>query len=250
MAKKTKSGQGESRGARFPAGSQEEQKQRQRDLNPAQDIGRSSAGDPQARTAAEIKTLVERLSEFTNDQLAQIPIVADGTQLKQGAVYLDLRDPAPVPITATAEMVAGPSHYYTLKAEVPYEIWNRLVESLGPARLRPDAPTDAAENKPFTPQRAAAEAAVGHPPSSSETIADSKMDETLAESFPASDPPSWNTGRETKTDSNDTEGDDLKSLSDEELKRRAGELNIRGRENMTREQLLRAIRGQLASTEA
>jgi hypothetical protein len=226
MAKKTTSGNTKSRGNQF-AGS-----------------------DRRARTAAEIKTLVERLSEFTNDQLSQIPIVADGTQLRQGAIYLDLRDPAPVPITATAEMTAGPGHYYAPKADVPYEIWNRLVESLGPARLRPDAPTDAAENKPFTPQRAAAEAAVGHPAPSSETLADAKMDETLAESFPASDPPSWNTGREDKTKSNETEGDDLGSRTDGELKRMAGELNIAGRETMGREQLIAAIRGELASTEA
>jgi hypothetical protein len=203
-----------------------------------------------ARTAAEIKTLVERLAEFTNDQLSQIPIVADGTPLREGAIYLDLRDPTPVPITATAQITAGPGHYYTPKAEVPSKIWNRLVESLGPARLRPDAPTDAAENKPFTPQRAAAEAAVGHPAPSGESLTDAKMDETLAESFPASDPPSWNTGRKDKTKSTETEGDDLGSRTDRELKRMAGELNIAGRETMGREQLIAAIRGELASTEA
>jgi hypothetical protein len=238
--------------------SQEKQKhpdESERDSNPdpmeGQNIGHSSTGsDPRAHTAAEIKALVERLTDFTSDQLMEIPLVLAGTQLKQGAVYLDLREPAPVPFTASAEMVAGEHNYYAPKAEVPHEIWNRLVEVLGPARMRPDAASEAAENKPFTPQRAAAESAVGHRPSSSETIADSKMDETLAESFPASDPPSWNTGREKKTDSNETEGDDLKSLSDAELKRRAGELNIPGRETMTREQLVRAIRGQLVGTEA
>jgi hypothetical protein len=160
-------------------------------------MDRSSGGSAsRARTAAEIKTLVEKLSAFQNDELAQIPILTEGSELKQGAVYLDLRDPTPVPITANADMTAGPANYYTPKSEVPYEIWNRLVEALAPARLRPDAPTEAAENKPFTPQRAAIESEVGHPAASTDPDADTKVDETIAESFPASDPPSWNTGRD------------------------------------------------------
>jgi hypothetical protein len=47
----------------------------------------------------------------------------------------------------------------------------------------------------------------------------------------------------------ETPGDDLNHLSDEELKRKAGELNIPARDSMTREQLVLAIRGQLSGTE-
>ena len=245
----------------LPSRPQEQQKHPdgwQRDLNQdhmeGQNVGRSATGSgPRARTAAEIKALVEKLSEFNQDELSQIPIVPDGSELKQGAVYLDLGDPTPVPFTATAQIVAAPGHYYTPKPEVPYEIWNRLVETLGPARVRSDAPTHAPENRPFTPQRAAAEAAIDKPRSNamrSEEAADTEVDEASAQSFPASDPPGWTTGRDKTTRAPRAETDDLGSLPDAELKRMAGELNIERRETMGREQLIAAIRDQLASTEA
>jgi hypothetical protein len=245
----------------LPKRPQEEPKhpdRRQRDLNPdrteEQNIGRSSTGsDPRARTAAEIKTLVEKLSGFNQDELEQIPIVRDGSRLKQGAVYLDLRDPTPVPITATARIVAEPGHYYAPKAEVPHEIWNRLVEMLGPARVRSDAPVHAPENRPFTPERAATEAAIEKPRANAlrgEEAADTEVDEASAQSFPASDPPGWTTGREKTSRPSRAETDDLGALPDAELKRMAGELNIKRRETMGREQLIEAIRSHLPSTEA
>jgi hypothetical protein len=245
----------------LPSRPQEEQKHPdrwRRDLNPdhmeGQNIGPSSTGShPRARTAADIEALVERLSEFNQDELSLIPIVPDGSELKQGAVYLDLRDPTPVPITATAEIVATPGRYYTPQAEVPYEIWNRLVETLGPARVRSDAPTHAPENRPFTPQRAAAEAAIERPRANAmqgEEAADTEVDEASAQSFPASDPPGWTTGRDKATRTPRAEADDLGALPDVELRRMAGELNIERHETMGREQLIAAIRGQLASTEA
>jgi hypothetical protein len=231
----------------LPVKPQEEQKHPDTwrdDLNPnpigGQNIGRSSvAGDTRARSAADIKALTERLSTFTIDQLAAMPIVPRGTKLKQGAVYLDLREPAPVPFTATGEMIAGDINYYTPKAEVPYEYWNRLVEVLTPEGGH------SAEQQPFSPPRAKHEAAVEQARSgdwSGAAAADAKIDEAVAESFPASDPPSWTAGREN-TAAGPAHGDDLDRLSDEELKKRARQLNVPIREDATREQLLHAIRG-------
>jgi hypothetical protein len=185
---------------------QEEQKhpgEWERDLNPGRMEGqnfRSSpvGSDARARTAADVKELSGKLTEFTHDELAEIPIVPVGARLKQGAVYLDLRHPAPVPFSATAEMLVQESNYYTPKAEIPYEYWNRLVELLGPGRLH--APSQTAEGQPFSRERAKQEAAVekARPKEKDQDPEDPEIDKTIAESFPASDPPSWTTGREKK----------------------------------------------------
>lgn len=166
--------------------------------------------DRHARTAADIKALTEKLTDFTSDELAEIPIISVGTKLKQGGVYLDLRSPAPVPFTATGEKIAQEVNYFTPKAEIPYEIWNRLVEKLEPAQLRSETPKDSAENRPFSPERAKSEAAVEQARSSesSETASTAEVDEATAESFPASDPPSWTTGRGKKTQDSDSRRDD------------------------------------------
>ena len=151
------------------------------------------------RTAADIAPLVERLTDFTKDELRQIRIVDTGAKLKQGATYLDLRTPTSVPFTATADILAQEINLYAAKSDVPYEYWNRLVELLGPGRIIDHAPQDAAQNQPFTPERAAEESAVERihrEKTGGSPATDTKVDEASAESFPASDPPSWNTGRD------------------------------------------------------
>jgi hypothetical protein len=140
----------------------------ERDLNPDRMAGQNIGEKEQVRTAAEIKDITRRLRDFTNDELTQIPIVAPGQRLQQGAVYLDLRQGSTLkPITATGAMSADNGHLYVAKAETPYEIWNRLVAAL--------ESVDAAEKS---------------------DMPEETVDETIEESFPTSDPPAWTTGRE------------------------------------------------------
>ncbi len=221
------------------------------DLNPermeGQNIGAASKNnDSLAPTAADIGVLGGRLNGFTRDELSQIPIVPAGTKLKQGAVYLDMRIPSPVPFTATADITAREMNYYAPKAEIPYELWNRLVAALGPATMG-EGSKEEQENKPFTPARAAQELAVEETRGGSanrERDAEPEIDDALADSFPASDPPSWTTGRETRKEPGDeTTSDDLDKLSDQQLNDKARELNI-GTSALNREQLILAIRNQ------
>jgi hypothetical protein len=257
---KTSKGRKSRKGNPLPTRPQEEKRhpdEWDHDLNPnrieGQNIGRNPVqNDPRARTAAEIKNLTQRLTDFRTDELAQIPIVPVATQLKQGAVYLDLRDPTPIPFTATAGIVAEERNYYTPKAEVPYETWNRLVEILGPAPVK--AAESYVEAKVFSSKagtekgrtEAASEAGRGSQ-SSSETGSQTMVDEAVADTFPASDPPSWTTGRERNAEFSE-KGDDLNALSDQELNKKARELNVQGRDSMNREQLILAIRGQLSGS--
>jgi hypothetical protein len=221
------------------------------DLNPArmegQNIGASSKNnDSLAPTAADTGVLAGRLNGFTRDELSQIPIVPAGTKLKQGAVYLDMRIPSPVPFTATADITAKEMNFYAPKAEIPYELWNRLVAALGPATMG-EGSKEEQENKPFTPARAAQELAVEETRGGSanrERDAEPEIDDALADSFPASDPPAWTTGRETRKEPGDeTTSDDLDKLSDQQLNDKARELNIQT-SALNREQLILAIRNQ------
>jgi hypothetical protein len=226
------------------------------DLNPdrmaGQNIGASSKpSNLRAPTAADVDVLAGRLGSFSRDELSQIPIVPTGTKLKQGAVYLDMRIPAPVPFTATADNMATELNYYAPKAEIPYELWDRLVEALGPASMG-EVSKGAQENKPFTPGRAAQESAVEEARGTSFGFdnSDPRIDRALADSFPASDPPSWTTGREENEEArtSETVDDDLQFLSDQQLNEKARQLNIET-SGLSREQLILAIRGQLSGTE-
>jgi hypothetical protein len=110
------------------------------DLNPnrlaGQNVGPSSSEREKAsRTAYDIKDLHDRLSGFPDDMLKQIPVLAVGTRLKQGAVYVDLNDPQAREVRALGDMESGPQNYYVPKDEVDHFTWNRLLDIRVPERV-------------------------------------------------------------------------------------------------------------------
>jgi hypothetical protein len=81
---------------------------------------------PTACDVTEARLLLQ--DEFTDDELRQIRLVPEGTRLDEGAVYVDLRDPAREEIRAAAEMAAGEAHLLVAKTDVDEPTWNRLLK--------------------------------------------------------------------------------------------------------------------------
>jgi hypothetical protein len=186
------------KGRRFPVKPQEQEKhpaEWEKDLNPhqmeGQNIGRYSLDeDARTRTAADAKEVTQKLADFSLEELREVPIVPVGHQLKEGAVYLDLRNPALGPFIATSGIRAKEHNDFVPKAEVPYEYWNRLLKALCPDRIQ--------EMEKDSLGKTREKGQSSHPSaasSSTQQPSESMIDETLAESFPASDPPSWTLGR-------------------------------------------------------
>jgi hypothetical protein len=104
----------------------------QRDLNPnhlaGQNIGVASDLETRGdRTAFNLRKLGWELGNLDDNELKQIPVVAEGTRLQQGATYVDLAADPRHEFTATGDMSAEGDHAYAPKDGVPYEIWNRLL---------------------------------------------------------------------------------------------------------------------------
>jgi len=87
------------------------------------------------RTAYDIKEVHQLLRDYNDDELRRILILPEGARLEEGAIYLDVRNPARCPFKATGGMMAGPHHYYVPKARIEYPLWNRLIGVIDPARM-------------------------------------------------------------------------------------------------------------------
>lgn len=112
----------------------------QRDLNPdqlaGQNIGRTSDHDTFAATAFHLRKRGQTLRGLDDSDLKQIPLLADGERLQQGATYANLAGDVPAEFTATGDMTAQPGDAYAPKDKVPYEVWNRLIGEPKPGQER------------------------------------------------------------------------------------------------------------------
>lgn len=116
--------------------SNEDSESFEKDLHPNPEAGYNT-GQPLPegiQTAYDIRDIHRGLPGFTDDELKQVPILPQGTRLKQGATYIDLIAPERLEFKATADMEAGPVNAYVPKSEVPYQIFNRLIGVDNPER--------------------------------------------------------------------------------------------------------------------
>lgn len=101
-----------------------------RDLHPDNSLDRNES----APTAFDVKVAHRHLADLGDDDLKQISIIPDGTRLDQGATYIDLLG-SREEFSAIGSMEGGKGHAYVAKADVDYQLWNRLIGVDNPKRL-------------------------------------------------------------------------------------------------------------------
>jgi hypothetical protein len=81
-----------------------------------------------------LKDLSRQLQGFDIAELREIPVLLEGSRLKQGATYAILRNGSLTIVTATGRDTVQPGMYAIPKSEVPYPFWNRLIDVPQPER--------------------------------------------------------------------------------------------------------------------
>lgn len=102
----------------------------QRDLAPdaSKGLNHGQDGAPTAKRAgSEIKKLHEMLTDFSPQELRQLPVLCEGARLETKATYINLADPRPHEIQALGNEDVGPDDLYIDKKDVPYQLWNRIL---------------------------------------------------------------------------------------------------------------------------
>ena len=96
------------------------------DLAP-QTSGQNAGHTVESQSAVDDKRLHQRMPELGNEELARLRVLAPGTQLHQGSIYLDLNDLTRGPFQALGAQTAGADNRYVAKRDTDYNLWNRLV---------------------------------------------------------------------------------------------------------------------------
>lgn len=73
------------------------------------------------------KDLVNALPDLNQGDLAQLSVLAPGTPLEQGSVYLDLNDRERGPFKAIGGQEVSGSEKIIAKKTTDYELWNRIA---------------------------------------------------------------------------------------------------------------------------
>lgn len=79
---------------------------------------------------------IHRLHPGLSDaELKRIPVLPEGTELVQGAKYVDLLSPDMYEFQAGPGMRANDYNLYVAKTDVDYPLWNRIIGITNPERL-------------------------------------------------------------------------------------------------------------------
>jgi hypothetical protein len=89
------------------------------------------------RTAYDVQEAHRQLVDWSDEDLRQVPLLPAGARLDQGAMYVDLRDPARREFAATGEMQVPIDGLYVPRTEVDDRTWNRLLGNRTPERAVP-----------------------------------------------------------------------------------------------------------------
>jgi len=92
----------------------------------------------ESEAGSDDKAVMDRAPELTDDELSRLSILAPGTPLEQGSVYLDLNNRGRGPFKAIGGQEAGGSEKIIAKSMTDYELWNRLTGGEDPIIERPD----------------------------------------------------------------------------------------------------------------
>jgi len=97
----------------------------------------------ESHSAADDKSLHERLQAFDNAELARLSVLEQGVALDQGGTYLDLNNLDRGPFKAIGGQEAERGNRYVAKRDTDYEIWNRLAGRDTEAEVERPEGTDA-----------------------------------------------------------------------------------------------------------
>ncbi len=107
------------------------------DLGGAQPVPGPRSHEDESIAASDDPELRRSFQSLDADESGRLSYVQEGTELEQGAVYVDLDDLERGPFKAIGGRRAESGDRYVAKRDTDYELWNRLVGDREPEVERP-----------------------------------------------------------------------------------------------------------------
>src|SRR2546423_1811365 len=101
------------------------------------DDAMSPRPDIERRTAKDVRAEHRVLLSFSDADLVEMPLVAEGTRLARGNWYLDLHNPAKADFPATGDETVEPGQHMLARKEVSAALWEALRRACDGVLRRP-----------------------------------------------------------------------------------------------------------------